>query len=104
MSQEFSHKNLLLTSPTRAFGCIQRYVQGPGEINNVFALGRKYGDNFFFIIDTGVFEMIRDMIERIDDKCGCTYTFKSFFGECCKENVAELADAVKKAAAMLCSA
>lgn len=96
MSQEFSHKNLLLTSPTRAFGCIQRYVQGPGEINNVFALGRKYGDNFFFIIDTGVFEMIRDMIERIDDKCGCTYTFKSFFGECCKENVAELADAVKK--------
>lgn len=96
MSNEFSHKNLLLTSPTRAFGCVQRYIQGPGEIKNVFALGKKYGNKFCFIIDSGVFDMIKDMIESIEDKCGCEYSFKSFFGECCKENVEELASVVKE--------
>lgn len=95
MSKEFSHKNLLLTSPTRAFGCVQRYIQGPGEINNVFALGKKYGSNFCFIIDSGVFDMIKEKIESIEDKCGCEYSYKSFFGECCKENVEALAEQVK---------
>lgn len=96
MSNEFSHRNLLLTSPTRAFGCVQRYIQGPGEINNVFTLGKKYGNKFCFIIDSGVFDMIKDMIERIEDKCDCEYSFKSFFGECCKENVEALAKYVKE--------
>ena len=38
---EYSHKSILLTSPSRAFGSIQRYIQGPGELNNVFEYGKK---------------------------------------------------------------
>lgn len=49
MKQEFSHKALLLTSPSRAFGCIQRYIQGPGELNNIFEYGKKYGNKFHFL-------------------------------------------------------
>ena len=92
MAQDTSHKGLLLTSTSRAFGSIQRYIQGPGEINNSFAYAKKYGSTFLFIIDTGVFDLIKDKIEAIEDKQGCKYFFKSFSGECCMENVHMLAD------------
>ena len=96
MSQEFSHKNLLLTSPSRAFGCVQRYIQGPGELGHVFDYGKKYGDNFLFIIDSGVFDMIKGKIEAIEDKNGCSWMYESYFGECCKENVEALTAVVKQ--------
>lgn len=96
MSQEFSHKNLLLTSPSRAFGCVQRYIQGPGELGHVFDYGKKYGDKFLFIIDSGVFDMIKGKIEAIEDKNGCSWMYESYFGECCKENVEALTAVVKQ--------
>lgn len=96
MSQEFSHKNLLLSSPTRAYGSVQRYIQGPGELNKVFAYGSKYGDRFLFVVDTGVFDMICQQVDAIEDRAGCTYVFHSFFGECCQENVDLLADVARE--------
>lgn len=96
MKQGFSHKALLLTSPSRAFGCIQRYIQGPGELNNIFEYGKKYGNKFHFIVDTGVFEMIKAKLEAIEDRQECEYSAESFFGECCMENVHALADNVVK--------
>lgn len=96
MSREYSHKNLLLTSTTRAFGSVQRYIQGPGELKNVFAYGRKYGDRFLFIVDSGVIDMIRRQVEVIEDRAGCTCVFHSFFGECCQENVDLLAKVARE--------
>jgi len=97
MEQKYSHKNLLLTSTSRAFGSIQRYVQGPGEIYHAFEHGKKYGDNFLFIIDSGVLDLVKDKLESVEDKCGCKYAYESFYGECCMENVHRLAEVVKKA-------
>ena len=71
MSMEYSHKSILLTSPSRAFGSVQRYIQGPGELNKVFEYGKKYGDRFLFLIDSGVFDMIRSQVEAIEDRQGC---------------------------------
>lgn len=93
---EYSHKSILLTSPSRAFGSIQRYIQGPGELDQVFVYGSHYGDRFLFLVDTGVFDMIRSRVEAIEDRRGCTAAFHSFYGECCQENVDMLADAVRK--------
>ena len=93
---EYSHKSILLTSPSRAFGSIQRYIQGPGELNNVFEYGKKYGDRFLFLADTGVFDMIRTQVEAIEDKQGCSFAFHSFYGECCRENVELLSDVVRQ--------
>lgn len=92
---EYSHRSILLSSPSRAFGSIQRYIQGPGELNNVFAYGKKYGDRFLFLTDSGVFDMIRDQVESIGDRCGCSAAFHSFYGECCRENVDMLLELVK---------
>ena len=96
MAQELSHKGLLLTSTSRAFGSIQRYIQGPGEIYNCFELGKRFGTRFFFVVDSGVYDLVKDKIESIEDKCGCTYAFHSFLGECCMENVHMLADIAKE--------
>ena len=93
---EYSHKSILLTSPSRAFGSIQRYIQGPGELNNVFEYGKKYGSRFLFLVDSGVFDMIRTQVEAIEDNCGCSAAFHSFYGECCQENVDLLVNVVKE--------
>ncbi len=93
---EYSHKSILLTSPSRAFGSIQRYIQGPGELNNVFEYGKKYGDRFLFLVDSGVFDMIRSQVEAIEDRQGCESIFHSFYGECCWENVDMLVDVVRQ--------
>ena len=95
MATEFSRKALMLTSPSRAFGCVQRYIQGPDELRNVFAYGKTYGDNFLFIVDAGIFEMIRTEIDAIEDSCGCRYTYQSFYGECCWDNVDKLVAIVR---------
>ncbi len=96
MKQEYSHKSLLLTSPSRAFGSIQRYIQGPGELYKVFEYGKRYGSKFYFVIDTGVSEMIEARLEAIENRHGCEYTSESFSGECCMENVHALAANVMK--------
>ena len=92
---EYSHRSILLSSPSRAFGSVQRYIQGPGELNKVFEYGKKYGDCFLFLVDSGVFDMIRSQVQAIEDRCGCSFAFHSFYGECCRENVDMLVDLVK---------
>ena len=96
MAQEFSHKALLLDTTSRAFGSVQQYIQGPGELDNVFEYGKKYGDSFFFIIDEGVYGMITARLEAIEDRRGCTYRCFSFYGECCREHVELLAQKARE--------
>lgn len=78
-------------SSSRAFGCPQRYIQGPGEFENIFLYAGEYGRNLFFIIDGGIYSMIRKRLEDIELPAGfCCHT-TSFSGECCMESVEELA-------------
>lgn len=90
MSQKTSHKTLLLSSPSRAFGCVQRYIQGPGEIGHIFEYGARYGKSFLFIVDEGVHDLVKSKVDAIEFSCGCEYDFLPFSGECCRENVAKL--------------
>lgn len=96
MNENRTRSDILLPNNSRAFGCPQKYIQGAGEFNNVFAYGSKHGNKFLFIVDGGVYDMINGMIANIEDKCGCGYEIISFAGECCMENVKELAEIVRK--------
>lgn len=91
-----NRSGVLLQDTSRGYGCPQKYIQGPGELANIFAYGSKYGTRLLFLIDGGVFDMISGAIDAIADKCGCTYEVTSFSGECCMENVALLSDTVRK--------
>ncbi len=96
MAAEYNHKSLILSSPSRAFGCVQRYIQGPGELQNIFEYGKVYGDHFLFIVDKGIFDMIRAQVDAIPDTCGCRYAYNPFYGECCQENMDPLLDIVRQ--------
>lgn len=91
-----TYHDLRIVSSSRAFGSVQRYIQGPDELKNVFEYGKAYGKNFHFVVDEGVFKLVRDKVEAIEDKQGCAYSFTAFSGECCRENVELLAAAVRK--------
>ena len=93
-TQELSRSGILLTGTSRAFGCPSKYIQGPGEF--LFKYGSRFGNRFLFLIDSGVYDIILEKIESVEDKCGCSYEVMSFLGECCMENVAELAEAARK--------
>lgn len=90
-----SRGSMLLPDTSRAFGCPQRYIQGPGEFKNVFRYGSEYGSRFLFLIDGGIYDMMCAQIEAVEDRAGCSYETVSFTGESCMEAVAELAAAVK---------
>ncbi len=89
-----SRKDMLLPDSSRAFGCPQRYIQGPGEFNHVFEYGREYGQRFLFLIDGGIYRMMLDIIEAVENKAGCSYETVSFSGESCMEEVARLSSLV----------
>ena len=89
-----SRKDMLLPDTSRAFGCPQRYIQGPGEFQHVFDYGREYGKRFLFLIDGGIYDMVLHLIDGIEDKFDCSYETVSFTGESCMEAVAELAQLI----------
>lgn len=91
---EKSRKDMLLPDTSRAFGCPQRYIQGPYEFQNIFVYGQEYGRHFLFLIDGGIYNMMCDMIGKVVDKAGCSYETISFIGESCMEEVARLSGVV----------
>ncbi len=95
-TQELSRGSILLTGTSRAYESPSKYIQGTDEFLNVFKYGSKYGSRFLFLIDSGVYDIISEKIKSIEDKCSCSYEVISFIGECCMENVAELAETVRK--------
>lgn len=87
---------LMLPDISRAWGCPQRYIQGPDEFDNVFRYGREYGDHFLFVIDGGIYDMMLERIEAVPDKAGCCWESVRFSGESSLEAAAELAELVRQ--------
>lgn len=94
MQQSISRCDILLKTPSRAFDCPQRYIQGPGEFNKVFEYGKEYGNSFFFIIDKGVYEMVTGLLEKIDSNL--EYYCTPFSAESCMEEVFRLSEIISE--------
>ena len=90
-----SRKDRLLPDSSRAFGCPQRYIQGPGEFRNVFVYGSEYGNRFLFLLDPGIFDLMKAAIEAIEDRAGCSYESLCYGGESSLEGAGELAEVVR---------
>lgn len=99
MTAQLSRSGMLLPDTSRAFGCPQRYIQGIGEFNNIFKYGREYGDRFLFMTDSGIYQMIKNMVEAIEDKLGCAYDIITYDGESCFEGVEKLAEIIRSSGA-----
>lgn len=79
---------------SRAFGCPQKYIQGPGEIANLPTLSAEYGKKPFFVIDSGVMALMFDKINTAYNEAGIPFGHMVFSGESCRENI----DLIKNAA------
>lgn len=58
---------------SRAFGCPQKYIQGPGEIANLPTLSAEYGKKPFFVIDSGVMALMFDKINTAYNEAGIPF-------------------------------
>ena len=53
------------TTMSRGFGCPQRYIQGPGELENLPELLSPLGKKPFLLIDEGVYGFLASRLEKI---------------------------------------
>lgn len=72
---------------SRAFGCPQKYIQGPGELINLPVLAAQYGNKPFFVIDSGVLSLMYDKLAGAYAEAGKCFEYMSFSGESCRENI-----------------
>lgn len=80
---------------SRAFGCPQKYIQGPGELHNLPALAAQYGKKAFILLDSGVYNHLFHKISCIYSDTGLYFYCMRFTGESCRESI----DAVKQSVA-----
>ena len=76
---------------SRAFGCPQRYIQGPGELENLPELLATLGTKPFLLVDEGVYSFLAPRLEDIFRRGDMACAVMRFSGESCRENI----DAVK---------
>ncbi len=75
---------------SRAFGCPQRYIQGPGEIENLPEHLSALGEKPFFLVDSGVFSFLAPRLQTIFENAGKCCEMMCFAGESCRENIDEV--------------
>ena len=82
------------TTMSRGFGCPQRYIQGPGELENLPELLSPLGKKPFLLIDEGVYGFLASRLEKIFTASKMSFEMMCFHGESCRENI----DSVKEKA------
>ena len=79
---------------SRAFGCPQRYIQGPGELENLPELLSPLGNKPFLLVDEGVYGFLAPRLEKIFTSSNMSFEMMRFHGESSRENI----DSVKEKA------
>lgn len=73
-----------------------RYVQGPGEMNNIGAYADKLGKKALCLISKGGYKRQGAQIEASFDKVGASVSFDYFNGECSMNEINRLVAIVKE--------
>lgn len=75
----------MVTGTTRAFGSPLRYIQGPGEFDNLPAYVKPYG-TACFLIDAFLFQTLEQRLNEAYEGTGQQFIALSCSGECCDES------------------
>lgn len=76
----------------RAFGSPSRYIQGPGEINNLPKFAKNYGSTVLAIVDTFFYKEFKETIPAMFAKEGMTAYTVEYAGRCSDEMLQKLID------------
>ncbi len=90
---------MMATTRSRAFGAPGKYIQGPGEYDNLEIFTSAYGDTAFYLIDAFLYEEIEARLARIYEPTASKYLAESFRGECSRVEIDRVIECVKTAGA-----
>ena len=83
-------------STTRAFGCPQKYIQGPGELRSLPGYAAALGKKPLFVLDSGVYELFFPKIKAAFDAKEMPFEVWRYQGESCPENIEAGKDACQR--------
>lgn len=72
---------------TTIFQSPSKYVQGPGEMNNIGAYAAQFGGKALCLISAGGLKRQGAQIEKSFQNAGCGLVFENFNGECCHSEI-----------------
>lgn len=81
---------------SRAFGAPMRYIQGPGELNNLKILSSSYGRKPYILIDGFIFDMLCSRLSGVYEPN--EYHAAKFGGESSQEEVDKAVSEIKETA------
>ncbi len=84
-----------VTKTTRGWGSPSRYVQGPGEINNLETYTSLYGDKVLAIIDPFFYEEFSEKLKKQYEEKGAQIICQKFKGEVTLKNIDAAYEEVK---------
>lgn len=87
----------MVTTRTRAFGAPQKYIQGPGEYENLETFTRNYGKIAFYLIDGFLYDQIEPRLQRIYGGTESSYVAERFTGECSYAEIERVTERIKGA-------
>lgn len=86
---------MMVTNTTRAFAGPAKYIQGPGEFDQLATYAGMLGTRAIALIDGFLFESLGQRLEAVYAAAGSGCKTLRFGGECCEEEFTRLADEVK---------
>ena len=75
----------MTTTSTRAFACPLKYIQGPGEFDNLERYTSGFGPKVCFLIDGFLYDGLNARLAGIYSPTQSEYLAIRFEGECCQE-------------------
>ena len=79
LQKRIRKENIMSKTMSRAFGCPQKYIQGPGEIANSPRSAPSTAKKPFFVIDSGVMALMFDKINTAYNEAGIPFEHMVFF-------------------------
>lgn len=80
----------MVDNQSRAFGAPFRYIQGPGEFENLELYSRDYGGRVFILIDSFLYDEMQKRFTEIFAVSSSTLFTEKFGGECSEAEVARV--------------
>lgn len=84
------------TTASRAFGGPQKYIQGPGEFNNMAEFTEPYGKKVLFLIDAFLYVSLTERLEKIYAGTVSSFVSVAFGGECCQKEIDRISEIARE--------
>lgn len=78
-----------LTTTTRSWGSPGRYIQGPGELDNLPKYTSMFGENVFVVIDQFFYDSLTEKLSKMYEGLPGTFKTAVFNSEVSEEQIAE---------------